>query len=69
MQFFIPAENNTYIDLNIRLFVRGKLNAADRMALDKTDHLAVTNNFRRLPFNQCSLTLNGTTITQKTELY
>jgi len=69
LEFLIPAENDTYIDLNIRLFIRGKLTVTDGMNLDETDHTRVTNNFLHYFFTQCSLTLNGTTITQTTELY
>ena len=29
LEFLIPAESDTYIDLNIRLFVRGKLTATN----------------------------------------
>ena len=36
LEFLIPVENITYIDLNIRLFVRGKLTAADGKALEET---------------------------------
>ena len=45
LEFLIPAENDMYIDLNIRLFVRCKLTAADGKDLEATDHTAVTNNF------------------------
>jgi len=64
LEFLIPAENDTYIDLNIRLFVRGTLNATDGKSLEETDYTAVTNNFLQSLFSQCSLTLNRTTITQ-----
>ena len=30
LEFMFPVDNDTYIDLNIRLFVRGKLTGADR---------------------------------------
>ena len=69
LEFLIPAENDKYIDLNIRVFVRGKLTATDGKALKETDYTAVTNNFLHSLFSQCSLTLNGTTITQTTDLY
>jgi len=29
MEFLIPPEHDTYIDLNIKLYVRGKLKTAD----------------------------------------
>jgi hypothetical protein len=57
------------MDLNIRLFVRGKLTATDRKALEETDYTAVTNNFFQFLFSERSLTLNGTTITQTTDVH
>jgi len=69
LEFLISAENDTYIDLNIRLFVRGKLTAAEGKDLEATDFTAATNNFLHSLFTQCSITLYGTTITQTTDLY
>ena len=69
LEFVIPADNDTYIDLNIRLFVRGKLTAQDGKDLDATDFTGVTNNLLHSLFSQCSITLNGTSITQSTDLY
>jgi hypothetical protein len=69
LEYMISADNDTYIDLNMRLFVRGKLTAQDGKDLDATDFTGVTNNILHLLFCQCSITLNGTTITQSTDLY
>ena len=69
LQFKIPADYYTYIDLNIRLFVRGKLTAADGKDLQATDFTAVTNNLLHSLFTQFSLNLNCTSITQSTDLY
>ena len=63
------ADNDTYIDLNIRLFVGGKLTASDGKDLEATDFTAVTNNIHHSLFTQCSITFNGTSITQSTDLY
>ena len=38
LEFLIPAENDTYIDLHIRLLFRGKLNSADGKALVETSY-------------------------------
>ena len=43
LEFLIPAENDIYIDLNMRLLVRGKLTAADGKDLEATDFNAMTN--------------------------
>ena len=69
LEFFNPAENDTYIDLNFGLFVGGKLTAADGKDLEATYFTAVTNNFLHSLFSQWSLTVNGTTITQTCDLY
>ena len=68
LEFLIPAEHDTYIDLNIRLYVRGKL-TADGMDLDSTDFTSTANNLLHSLFTQCSITLNGTTITPTFDLY
>jgi hypothetical protein len=57
-----------YIDLDIKLFIRGKLTKADGTSLDD-DFTAGTNNFLHSLFSQCSAILNGVTITPETELY
>jgi len=69
LEFLIPDENDTYVDLNIKLYIRGKLTKADGTTLDKTDFTAVTNNFLHSLFSQCRISLNGVTITQANELY
>ena len=69
LEFMIPSDSDTYIDINIRLYVRGKLTKNDGTALDNTDFTAVTNNFLHSLFSQCTIALNGVTITQAAELY
>jgi hypothetical protein len=70
LEFLIPAKMiNKYIDLNIRLFFRGKLTACDGKDLEGTDFTAATNNFLYSFFTQCSISLNGTTITPTSDLY
>ena len=41
----------------------------DGTDLDETDYTAGINNLLHSLFNQCSITLNGTQITQSTEHY
>jgi len=69
LEFHFPADNDTYVDLNVRLYIRGKLKKVDGTNLDNTDFNAVTNNFLHLLFSQCRIALNGVTITQATLLY
>jgi len=69
LEFLILADNDTYVDLNIKLYIRGKLTKADGTNLDNTDFTAVTNNFLHSLFIQCSISVNGLSISQATELY
>jgi len=68
LEFLIPADNDTYVDLN-KLYIRRKLVKAEGTNLDNTDFTAVTNNFLHSQFSQCSIALNCVTITQTNELY
>jgi len=69
LEFCIPADNDTYIDLDIKLYVRGKLISASGKDVDFTDLTAVTNNFLHSLFSQGNVTLNGVTITQASDHY
>ena len=60
LEFLFPAENDTYIDQNIKLFFRGKLTAANGKYVEGTDFTALKNDFLHSLFSQCSLTFNGT---------
>jgi len=69
LEFLIPADNETYIDPDLKVYVRGKLTKIYGTALDENDFTLVTNNLLHSLFTQCTVSLNGTTITQSTELY
>ena len=54
LEFLIPADNETYIDPDIKLYFRGKLTKIDGTVLDEKDFTSVTNNFLHSLFNvQC----------------
>jgi hypothetical protein len=57
--FLVPGGNETYIDLDIKLFVKGRLLGADARDLDASNHTPVTNNLLHSLFSQCSIALNG----------
>jgi len=65
----IPGDSETYIDLDIKLFVRGKIIGAEGKDLDASDFTAGTNNFLNSLFSQCSISLNGVNTTPASELY
>ena len=44
LEFLIPGDSDTYIDLDIKLYVRGKKVSCPGKGLDLTDTTAVTNN-------------------------
>ena len=64
LEFLVPANNDTFIDTNIKLFVRGKLTKANGMDLDETDFTGVTNNLLHSLFSQFTIALNGETVTR-----
>ena len=69
LEFLIPRDTETYIDLDIKLFVRGKIIGADGKDLDDSDFTVGTNNFFHFLFSQCSISLNGVNITPASELF
>jgi len=69
LEFLISSDDDTCLDLDIKLYIRGKLNKANGTALDNTDFTAVTKNFLHSLFSQCGIAMNGLTITQAAELY
>ena len=69
LEFLIPADHDTYIDLNIHLYGRGKFTQADGTDLDVTDITCVASNFLHPLFEQFNVSLNGFTITHAADLY
>jgi len=68
-EFVIPGESYTYVELDLKMFVKGKLQTEDNADLQETDYTAVINNLLHSLFSQCTISLNGNQITQVTELY
>ena len=52
LEFLIPTDQDTYIDLNIRLYIRGKLTKADGTDLEPTDTTCVANKLLHSLFEQ-----------------
>ena len=63
LEFVIPSDSDTYIDLDIKHYVRGTLLSGEGKDLDNT------NNFLHKLFSQCNITLNNVTITQSGDYY
>jgi hypothetical protein len=64
LEFLIPADLDTYVNLDIKLYIRGKFTKPDGSDLDTSDHTAGVSNFLHSLFSQCTITLNGVNITQ-----
>jgi hypothetical protein len=69
LEFLIPGDSETYIDPDIKLFVRSRLVGADGKDLDASDFTVGTNTFLNSLFSRCSISLNGVNITPTSELY
>jgi len=69
LEFLIPTDFDTYVDPDIKLYVRGKFTKADGTDLNETDHTVGTNNFLHSLLIQCTIALNGVDITQSGVLY
>jgi len=69
LEFLIPGGKDNYIRLDIQLYLRGKLVLSSGNNVDVSDHTDVTNNLLHSPFSQCTVVLNGSTITQSSEHY
>ena len=68
-EFLIPADHDKHIDLNIQLYVPGKLTLAVRTDFELTDLTCAANNLLHSLFEQCNASLNGVTITHAADLY
>ena len=62
LEFLIPADHDTYVDLNIQLYIRGKFVKADGTDLDDKDHTCVVHYLLHSLFEQCNVSLNGVKI-------
>ena len=52
---FIAADKDSYMDLDIKFYVWGKMISASGNHVNFTDLPAVTNNFLHSLFNQCNV--------------
>jgi len=69
LQLYIVSDNDTYFDLDIKLYIRSKLISASGKDADFSDHTGVKNNFLHSLFRQSNVTLNFINITQASEIY
>jgi len=69
LEFLIRGDNDSYIRLDIQLYVRGKLVSSYGNNVDVSDHTGVTYNLLHSLFSHCTVVLNGTANTQSSEYY
>ena len=55
IQFLVPGDSDTYIDLYLKLFIIGKIIERDGTELAETDYTAGVNNLLLSLFSQCIL--------------
>ena len=63
LEFLNPEDSDTYIDLNIKIYKRGKMSSSSDKDVDLTDTTAVANNLLHTLFIQCTVTVNGVPVT------
>jgi hypothetical protein len=64
LEFVIPEDDNSYIDLNMQIYVKSQLIGAAGAVLDEKVYTAGINNFLHSLFSQCNIKLNGVSITR-----
>jgi hypothetical protein len=69
IEYLIPGDNDSYIDLDIKLFIKRQLLKEDGIVCPATEYTTGINNLLNSLFIQCSITLNCTQITQVSKLY
>ena len=68
-EFLIPGDSDNYIDLDIKLYVRGKMVSSPGKDEDLRDTTAVANNLLHSRLSQCTVMVNGVPVTQSHEHY
>ena len=69
LEFLLPANNDKYIDLNIKLHIGDKLSKACGKNLDNTHFIASANKFLHSLIIPCSIAINGETVTLAADHY
>jgi hypothetical protein len=67
LEFLIPGDSDTNIDLDIKLYVRGKMVSSSGKDVYLTDTTAEANNLLHSLFSQCTVILNRVPVTQSHE--
>ena len=69
LEFLIPGGTDTYIDLDIELYVRSKMVSSSGKDVYLKDTTAVNNNLLHSLFSECTVMLNCVAVTQLHEHY
>jgi hypothetical protein len=68
LEFLIPGDTDTYIDLDIKFYVRGEMVSSSVKDVYLTDTTAVANDLLHTLFSQCTVMLNGVPVTNHTSI-
>jgi hypothetical protein len=69
LEFLIPADLDTYVNPDIKLYIRGKFTKPDGSDQDTSDHTAGLNNSLHSLFGQCTISLSAVNITHSCDHY
>jgi len=69
LEFVIPGDSYTYIDLDFKIYVHGKMFSSSGKNVDLTDTTAVANILLQSLFSECTFIVNGVRVTQSHEHY
>ena len=69
IEFLISGDSETHIDLDLKQYIKRQLLKEDNTELGDTAYTTGINSLLPSLFSQCSISLNGTQITQGTDLY
>jgi hypothetical protein len=67
LEFTVPQDEERYLDPDMQIYIRGKLLGANGTELDIKDYTARVNMLHSL-FDQCNVSLNGTSITHSSDI-
>jgi hypothetical protein len=68
LEFLKPGNTDTYIDLGIKLYVRGTMVSSSGKDVDLRETTAVNNNLSHSLFGQCTVMLNGVPVHNRTSI-
>jgi hypothetical protein len=69
LEFTVPQNDERYLDPNMQLCIRGQFLGVNGVELYIKDYTAGVNNMLHSLFDQCNISLNGSSITHSSDNY